>query len=275
MRNILQIDVEDWYCDLDPKDWDKHESRVVAATGRVLSMLEDSGNRATFFVLGYVAERFPELVKTIDERGHEVASHGYGHRRIPDQTPGEFEEDVRRSVAILETITSKKIRGYRAPQFTILKETLWALDVLKRLGLEYDSSVFPVKTPLYGIPDAPLSPHRIRSKTAEDQDGLLEIPLSAYTAPLLGKRVPVAGGFYFRFFPYLFIRHALRRINREGRVAVCYIHPWDLDPGKPRAEGLMWYHYYRIASTERKFRRLLGDFTFISAGEWIDHEGRD
>ncbi len=275
VRNILQIDVEDWYCDLDPRDWNKYEPRVVAATEKVLSMLRDSRTKATFFVLGYVAERFPGLVKSIEEQGHEVGSHGYGHRRISDQTPEEFEEDVKRSIAILESITGKKVKGYRAPQFTIVKETLWALEILRKLGLEYDSSIFPVKTPLYGIPDAPLFPYRIGSGSANEGDGLMEIPLSIYTIPILGKRVPVAGGFYFRFFPYFFIRHALKTLNRRGNVAVCYIHPWEFDPEKPRIDSLRWYHYYGLGTTEKKFRRLLADFTFMSTEEWIQNERRD
>ena len=275
MKNILQIDVEDWFCDLDPQDWSKCEPRVMAATEKVLSMLKDSGAKATFFVLGYVAERFPALVKGIEEQGHEVGSHGYGHRRISDQTPQEFEEDVKKSITILERITGKKIKGYRAPQFTVVKETLWSLGILKKLGLEYDSSIFPVKTPLYGIPDAPLYPYKIESGNVNEGEGLMEIPLSIYTTPLLGKRIPVAGGFYFRLFPYFFVRHALKTINRRGNVAVCYIHPWEFDPGKPRIEGLKWYHYYRLAATEKKFRRLLADFAFISTEEWIANEGRD
>jgi polysaccharide deacetylase family protein (PEP-CTERM system associated) len=275
MKNILQIDVEDWYCDLDPQDWNKFEPRVVAATGKVLSMLRDSGNKATFFVLGYVAERFPDLVKDIMGQGHEVATHGYGHRRILDQTPEEFERDVGRSIAILESITGKKIKGYRAPQFTIVKETLWALEILKKLGLEYDSSIFPVRTPLYGIEDAPLFPYKLGPERGTGGNHFMEIPLSVYTTPLLGKRVPVAGGFYFRLFPYFFIRHALKSINKTGNVAVCYIHPWELDPGKPRIDGLRWYHYYRLAATEKKFRRLLEQFAFISTEEWIQNERRD
>ena len=274
VRNILQIDVEDWYCDLELRDWSRCEPRVVGATEKVLSLLKDARTKATFFVLGYVAERFPDLVRSIEDQGHEVASHGYAHRRISDQNPREFEDDVKRSVAILEGITGKKVKGYRAPQFTVVKETLWALDVLRKLGMEYDSSIFPVKTPLYGIPDAPLYPYAIESSNGKEGNGFMEIPLSIYTAPFLGKRIPVAGGFYFRFFPYYFIRHALKSINRRGNVAVCYIHPWEFDPDKPRMEGLRWYHYYRIAATEKKFRKLLADFTFTSTEDWIGHEGR-
>ena len=275
MVNILQVDVEDWYCDLDPGEWDKCEPRVVEATERILSILDETGNKATFFILGYVAEQFPELVKKIDSEGHEIASHGYHHGRICGQTPEYFEQDLIRSISILERITGKKVKGYRAPQFTVVKETLWALEILRKHGLEYDSSIFPVKTPLYGIPDSPLFPYRIGSDISTSGVDFLEIPLSVYKVPLLGKNVPIAGGFYLRFFPYVFIRHALKRINRGGNVAVCYIHPWELDPGKPRIDSLKWYHYYRLESTEQKFLRLMQDFKFISTQEWIENDRRN
>lgn len=274
MLNILQIDVEDWYCDLYPRDWNRYEPRVVEATRKVLRILGETSNKATFFILGYVAERFPELVRSIEEEGHEIASHGYQHGRICDQTPEEFERDLVRSMGILEGIIGKKVKGYRAPQFTIVKETLWALEILRKHGLEYDSSIFPVKTPLYGIPDAPQIPYRIGPEKTMSGVDFLEIPLSVYKVPLLGKNIPVAGGFYLRFFPYVFIRYALKKLNREDKTAVCYIHPWELDPGKPRIDSLKWYHYYRLQSTESKFCKLLRDFKFISTQEWIENARR-
>ncbi len=272
MVNILQIDVEDWYCDLDFKDWNQFEPRVANATEKVLRILDETANKATFFVLGYIAERFPELVKRIDAAGHEVASHGYSHRRICDQTPEEFEQDFLQSVKILEDITGKKIAGYRAPQFTIMKETLWALDILKKYGLEYDSSIFPVKTPLYGIPDFPLFPCALGS--GENGIDFMEIPPSVYKVPFLKKNIPVAGGFYLRFFPYIFIHYALQKLNKVNNVAICYIHPWELDPDKPKNDSLRWYHYYRLQSAEKKFRCLLNDFKFVSTKEWISYERR-
>jgi polysaccharide deacetylase family protein (PEP-CTERM system associated) len=274
MSNILQIDVEDWYCDLDPKDWHNYQPRVVDATHKILGILGNTGNTATFFVLGHVAELFPGLIQRIVSEGHEIASHGYHHGRIPDQKPEDFERDLVRSINILEDITGKKVMGYRAPQFTIMKETLWALEIMRKHGLEYDSSIFPVKTPLYGIPDAPLFPHKIGSGKAMSGEDFLEIPLSVYKIPLFGKNVPVAGGFYLRFFPYAFIRYALKNINKANNVAVCYIHPWELDPGKPRIDSLRWYHYYRLKTTEKKFQRLLKDFKFTSTYGWIKHERR-
>ena len=171
--------------------------------------------------------------------------------RICDQTPEDFEKDLVRSSNILERITGKKVKGYRAPQFTIVKETLWALEILRKAGLEYDSSVFPVKTPLYGMPDSPLFPYRVGSeKTASGVD-FMEIPLSVYKIPLFGKNIPIAGGFYLRALPYVFIRHALKKLNRDGNVAICYVHPWEFDPGKPRVDSLKWYHYYRLNRQRR------------------------
>jgi peptidoglycan-N-acetylglucosamine deacetylase len=270
MKNILQIDLEDWYCDIDPGQWQHQEPRVVGATEKVLSILDDTGSNATFFVLGHVAEQFPDLIRTIEKKGHEIATHGYGHRRITDQTPTEFREDLRRSIRILEKIIGKKIAGYRAPQFTVMKETLWALDILKDEGISYDSSIFPVKTPLYGLPDSPLFPYTIGFDCIMEGDGLIEIPLSIYRMPLFGKRIPIAGGFYLRFFPYAFIRHAVNKLNKQGNVAVCYVHPWEFDPGKPRIDSLKWYHYYRLDSTEAKFRKLTDEFQFISTRKWIE-----
>ncbi len=270
MKNILQIDLEDWYCDIDPKEWHCQESRVIGATEKVLSILEDTRSKATFFVLGYVAEQSPGLIKTIEGAGHEIATHGYGHRRITDQAPDEFREDLQRSLRILMEITGEKVTGYRAPQFTVMKETLWALDILKEEGMTYDSSIFPVKTPLYGLPDSTLFPYTIGHDRIVDGNGLIEIPLSVYRVPLLEKRIPIAGGFYLRFFPYFFIRHAINKLNKAGNVAVCYVHPWEFDPDKPRIDSLKWYHYYRLSSTEAKFRKLTEEFEFISTKEWIE-----
>jgi len=277
----MQIDVEDWFCDLETNEWDKKESRVVKSTERILELLKKTNNKATFFILGYVAEKFPALVKKIEKEGHEIASHGYCHKRIDEQTPEEFEDDLKKSIKILEKITKDKIKGYRAPQFTITKKTLWALDVIKKLGLKYDSSIFPVKTPLYGIEDAPLYPYKTKTRNGE----LLEIPLSIYKMPILKKNIPIAGGFYLRFFPSFFISHAVKKINNSGNSAVLYIHPWDLDFGKPKLKpkslrkyysfdasdkSLKWFHYYGLKKAERKFERLLNGFKFTSTEDWIN-----
>lgn len=273
--NILQIDVEDWYSDLDIKDWESYEDRIVQSTNKLLSILKERNTQATFFVLGYVAEHFPELVEKIKDENHEIASHGYSYTPITRQTPSEFEEDLLKSIRILEKITGDKIAGYRAPQFTVVEKTSWAIDIMKKNGLEYDSSIFPVKTHLYGVPDAPLFPYYISSSNIKKDDSnedFLEFPLSVYKIPGMKKNIPIAGGFYLRFFPYVFLSHAIRKINKGNYPAVCYLHPWELDPEQPRVSSLKWYHYHRLHSTEKKFKKLVRDFKFISTRSWIDHE---
>lgn len=273
--SILQIDVEDWYHDLSIKEWHLYEDRIVPSTYKVLDILKDTDAKATFFVLGYVAQRFPELVQRIKNENHEIATHGYAHLPITKQTPSEFEEDLVHSIKILEEITGERVLGYRAPQFTIVKETSWAIDILKKQGLRYDSSVFPTKTHLYGVPDAPLFPYHISSSNIEDNNAegeFWEIPLSVYRIPVLGKNIPIAGGFYLRFLPYSFIQFAIRRINELNQPAVCYLHPWELDPEQPRIDSLRWYHYYRLSSTRRKFKKLLTQFQFTSVRRYFNFE---
>jgi len=274
--NILQIDVEDWYMDIDIKYWCDYEDRVVENTHKVLNILGEADTHATFFIVSYVAEHFPELVLKIKAENHEIASHGYAHIPLTKQTPEEFEADFCKSLQILEGITGDKILGYRAPEFTVSEKTSWAIDIMQRYGLEYDSSVFPVKTHLYGMPDAPLFPYQISSaniKADNPGEDFLEIPLSVYKLPLIGKNLPVAGGFYLRFFPYSFIKRAIEKINRQNQPAVCYLHPWELDQNQPRIKSLGWYHYWRLSSTEAKFRKLLEDFKFTSTRRWIELEG--
>lgn len=272
---MLTIDVEDWYMDTDISLWPMYEDRIVKSTNRILELLDLSNTKATFFILGYVAEHFPELIEKIKQNGHEIASHGYSHKSILSQTPEEFEEDLSKSIKILENITGEKITGYRACQFSITRETSFALDILKKYGIKYDSSVFPIKTHLYGVPDAPLLPYYISSKDiikdCTEKD-LLEIPLSVYKVPILQKNIPVAGGFYFRFFPYWFISYALRSLNKQEKSFIFYIHPWELDHGQPKEEMLKWYHYYNLSKTDKKFEKLLSDFKFVPVREGIKYE---
>lgn len=271
--SILQIDVEDWYHDLSSKEWDLCEDRVVPNTNKVLDILREANVCATFFVLGYVAQRFPKLVERIKNENHEVATHGYAHIPITKQTPLEFEDDLINSIKILEGITGERVLGYRAPQFSIVKKTSWAIDILKKRGLRYDSSVFPTKTHLYGIPNARLFPYHISSSNIEDDElerEFWEVPLSVYRMPVLRKNIPIAGGFYLRFFPYSFIQFAIKRINELNQPAVCYLHPWELDPEQPRIDSLRWYHYYRLSSTERKFKKLLAQFRFTSVRRYFN-----
>jgi len=272
VTNILTIDVEDWYMDTDISRWDSYEDRVVQCTQKILKILDETNTKATFFVVGYVAEHFPELIEEIKVRGHEIGTHGYSHTSIRKQKPSEFEEDLLKSIKILEDITKEKVKGHRACQFSIVEETSWAIDILKKNGLKYDSSIFPVKTHLYGVPDAPLYPYSISSsniKIDDPEEDFFEFPLSVYRIPVVHKNIPIAGGFYLRFFPYRFTKHAITRINKGGQPAIVYVHPWEFDPKQPGIKELRWYHYYRLSSTEKKFKKLLNDFEFTSVREYL------
>ena len=276
MKNILTVDVEDWYMDRDISTWGLYEDRICKSTNKVICLLNESDTRATFFILGYVAERFPELVERIKDEGHEIATHGYSHKPITKQTLSEFEDDLLKSCELLEKITGDEIIGHRGCQFTVMEETSWAIDVLKKKGFKYDSSVFPVKTHLYGVPNAPLYPYRISSndisKESDVEKQFLEIPLSVYRIPIVRKNIPIAGGFYLRFFPYWFIKHAMKKINSDNKPIICYIHPWELDPEQPKIAELEWYHYYNLNRTEIKFKKILRDFQFTSIREWLEDE---
>jgi polysaccharide deacetylase family protein (PEP-CTERM system associated) len=265
MRNALSFDVEDWFQveNLKPaiprKIWDAQELRVEANTRRILALLRERDAKATFFVLGWVAERCTELIREIDREGHEVASHGYGHHLVYEMTPGAFREDVLRSKAILEALIQKPVRGYRAPSFSITRETPWALDILREAGFVYDSSIFPVSLhDRYGFPEASPWPFTW-------PNGLVEIPLAVCS---IGKfSLPAAGGGYFRLFPYRYFHHVFRRLNRHGRPVTFYLHPWELDPGQPRMLVPWFYrfrHYVNLGKTEGRLRKLLEDFRFTT-----------
>ena len=262
--NMLTIDVEDWYHSLDPDPdrWGRYEDRVEFATRQVLDILTATATTATFFVLGHVAEHHHELVREIHNRGHEVASHGSHHRFIYRQTEREFKDDVLRSVDVLSSITGESVRGYRAPYFSITKQSLWARAILRELDIEYDSSVYPVLNHRYGIPDAPRLPHRT-------EEGLLEFPLSCY--PLRRFNIPCGGGVYFRALPYSATRWLFRRMQGRGEPIVFYLHPWELDPEQPRFKEapvtLRSRHYWKLHRTADAFSRLLRDFSFRSIRE--------
>lgn len=263
MRNALSFDIEDWFQVENLKgtirrdQWEQFDLRVVASTHRILNVLEEAEAKATFFVLGWVAERCPDLVRAIDRAGHEIASHGYGHDLVYRITPDEFRADVGKTKDMLEAITGKEVIGYRAPSFSITPANTWALDVLAETGYRYDSSVFPVSIhDRYGFAG-------VGSRPFKWENGLLEIPLSVYR---LGKlALPAAGGGYFRLFPYQYFRIALSRLNASGEVATFYLHPWELDPDQPRVE-LPWLyrfrHYVNLRKTESRLRRLVADFEF-------------
>lgn len=287
MLNALSIDVEDYFhvsafegC-ISPSQWDGYRLRVEDNTFRILDLLDEFGVRATFFVLGWVAKRKPGLVKEIAKRGHEVASHGFAHQRVYNQTQNEFRHDIRKSKALLEDLAAEKVRGYRAPSYSISRSCLWAYDELLEAGYVYDSSVFPIRHDLYGIPDWPRHLF-IVSKGSDGQwkpsasdvlserhydpwPSLTEVPIT--TLSVAGKNIPIAGGGYFRFFPYAFTKWGLGRINKsEGRPFVFYLHPWEIDPDQPRVAGAgmksRFRHYLNLHRVEDRFRRLLADFRF-------------
>jgi polysaccharide deacetylase family protein (PEP-CTERM system associated) len=266
--NAFSVDVEDWYqvADFDavvPFDaWDRYESRVARNTDKVLELCADLGVHGTFFVLTWNVERHPAIVRRIVAAGHEVASHGYAHRLIYTQTRAEFRDDIRKAKAILEDASGQPVLGYRAPSFSITQQSLWALDELLDAGYRYDSSVFPVRDSLYGLPDASRFPYVILER---DGTRLVEFPMT--TTRAFGRNLPLGGGGYLRLLPYRYMWWGMRRVNRrEGQASVVYIHPWEIDPEHPRMKtaGRRGFstHYVGLARTERKLRRLLRDFRF-------------
>ena len=326
--NALTIDVEDYFQVsafervVARERWGDYESRVAANTDRLLGILADAGVRATFFVLGCVAERDRSIVHRISAAGHEIASHGYGHRLVYHQTPDEFREDVRRGKAVLEAAGGQEVRGYRAPSFSITERSLWALDILIEEGFTYDASIFPIHHDRYGIPTAPrhafwfsagagitglAAAGVVEAGTARASQGvprasggvagssrgatpgtplwrgsfaarsegagagLLEIPGS--TIRVGGVNFPVGGGGFFRLLPYWWTRAGIRRLNEtEGRPAIFYLHPWEVDPNQPRlaASRLSRFrHYCNLAKTEPRLRRLLSDFRFGPLAETV------
>jgi polysaccharide deacetylase family protein (PEP-CTERM system associated) len=245
--NAMTVDVEDYFHvaalakSIDRARWDDMEYRVEANTRRLLDLFERSSIRATFFVLGWVARRSPDLIKEIHRRGHEVASHGMSHKLVFNQTPEEFFAETRDSKAMLEDIVGARVEGYRASTYSITRRSLWALDILCDLGFVYDSSIFPIKHDVYGIPDAPQSPARIRAPNGKT---IVEFPMS--TSKLMGLRIPVSGGGYFRLLPYSVTRAGLSKLNEAGRPFVFYLHPWEVDPGQPRIKtsALSTFRHY-------------------------------
>ena len=264
--NAMTVDVEDYFQvtafeqHVTRHRWDQFESRVCRNTERLLEIFEQAGVTATFFVLGWVAERFPALVRQIAAGGHEVASHGYAHRLVYEMTPADFREDLRRARGVLESAGGRPICGYRAPSFSITRRSMWALDVLAAEGYLYDASIFPIHHDRYGIPDAPRHPYRV----SRDVGALWELPGS--TVRCGGQNLPIGGGGYFRLLPYAWTRRAIAHVNaREGKAVVFYLHPWEIDPGQPRVTASLpsrFRHYRNLAKTEPRLRRLLSEFRF-------------
>lgn len=266
IRNALTIDVEDYFQvaalaeSIDRKDWSSMEYRAEKNTDELLELLEQKDLRATFFTLGWIAERSPELVRRIQQGGHEIASHGYSHQLVYNQSPDVFREETRKSKAILEDITGEQVFGYRAASYSITAKSRWALDILCEEGFTWDSSIFPVHHDRYGMPGTPHEPYRLQ---APNGGTLLEFPLS--TCPVGNYRMPVAGGGYFRLYPYWLSRWGLGRINQAGQPFIFYLHPWEIDPGQPRVDVSAFSrfrHYNNLDKCMGRLERLLGDFRF-------------
>jgi polysaccharide deacetylase family protein (PEP-CTERM system associated) len=249
------------------RHWEQFESRVVRNTHKVLELLAMHDARATFFILGWVAERHPDLVRDLARDGHEIASHGYAHEMIMNQTPEQFREDVRKAKVILEDIIGKPVLGYRAPSFTITPETAWTLRVLVEEGYLYDSSIVPIFHDRYGFPGSDPRPHRL----ATTAGSLWEVPPS--TASVFGLRLPAAGGGYLRVYPFAFFRWLLKRAEAQGHPLVLYCHPWELDPEQPRMNGSwvsQFRHYINLHKTKDRLTMLLAEFAFAPIREGVE-----
>lgn len=262
LTNALTIDVEDYFQVsafapyIKRSEWDTRECRIERNVGRILDMLLERETKATFFTLGWIAERYPSLIRRIVAEGHELASHGYGHERASDLTESTFYEDIRVAKQILEDMCGVEVKGYRAPSFSIGVGNLWAFDSLVRAGYQYSSSVYPIQHDHYGMPDSPRFAYQVRP-------GLLEIPIT--TLRVLDRNLPSSGGGYFRLLPYAMSRWMLNRVNSgDQQPGIFYFHPWEIDVDQPRIDGVdsktRFRHYVNISRMEGKIQQLLGDF---------------
>lgn len=262
ITNALTIDVEDYFQVsafapyIRRDEWDARECRVERNVGRILELLAERDVKATFFTLGWIAERYPQLVRCIVAEGHELASHGYGHERASDLDQAAFTADVTRAKALLEDLSGQPVQGYRAPSFSIGTGNLWAFDVLARAGYRYSSSIYPIRHDHYGMPDSPRFAYRVNS-------GLLEVPVT--TLRLMNRNLPSSGGGYFRLLPYALSRWMISNVNREDRQsAIFYFHPWEIDSEQPRVAGIdaktRFRHYVNISRMEGRLQQLLQDF---------------
>jgi len=272
MLNAISIDLEEWFCVYNFKnyirfsDWGSMESRIGKNTGLILDLFDNYSTKGTFFVLGWVAERYPELISEIENRGHEIGTHGYSHSLITKMTKEEFGKDIEKAIEVTQKCVKQKIKGFRAPSFSVTKKTLWAYDILTKNGIEYDSSVFPIGFhPDYGIKDAPLNIHRV-------QENLTEVPLSV--VEIFGKRIPCSGGGYFRQFPYFVSKYLIKKCNEAGRPVIFYLHPWEIDNEQPRIKLPILKkirHYNNLNKTYCRLEKLLIDFKFAPIKEIIEN----
>lgn len=264
LRNAMTVDVEDYFQVsafepyIERSAWEHLPSRVERNVDRILGLFAEQNVKATFFTLGWIAERHPDLVRRIVAAGHEIASHGWSHIRVINQRSADFRQDVIRTRAFLEDLSGQQVKGYRAASYSIGAGNLWALEILQETGHLYSSSIYPIRHDLYGMPEAPRFPFH-----PNGADGLLEIPLT--TVELLERKLPCGGGGWFRLLPYRLTRQALRRVNqRDGQACVFYFHPWEIDPQQPRTPGInlktRFRHYLNLNRMEPRLRNLLQDF---------------
>lgn len=279
MKNILSIDVEEWFHPeavqhlFPPDSWDSKESRLEGNVEKLLALFDSRKARATFFVLGWTARKYPQIIKKMVAAGHEVATHGNSHRMVTKLTPESFREDLAESISTIQDISGEKVFGFRAPTFSIVKETQWAWEIMLDSGLEYDSSVYPIWHDRYGIPDAPRQPYVAFEK---EQKKLVEFPMP--TLKIGNKNFPFGGGGYLRIFPLSFTKYAIKKFNKEGLPAILYAHPWEFDSGQQRlALGKIqtWRHYYNINKNLNKLDVLLRRFEWMSFRDFMNGNNLD
>ncbi|MCX6830905.1 MAG: DUF3473 domain-containing protein [candidate division Zixibacteria bacterium] len=278
MKNILTIDVEEhfqveaFYHLIPRSSWDQRQSRLTMNMMRLLDMFDEYGARATFFVLGWIADKYPNLVGMIKARGHELATHGYCHESLRRMNESEFKSDLLRSVDAIGKATGVKARGFRAPTFSADRKVEWIWETLLACGIEYDSSIFPIYHDLYGDPRAPRFPYFVNS----DSGSILEIPPTTYS--VFGRLLPACGGGSFRLFPYWYTKRAIQAYNQRGYPAMIYLHPWEIDPNQPREAASMKSrirHYTNLHTVERKLRRLLASYEFGPVCDIYPHAARN
>jgi polysaccharide deacetylase family protein (PEP-CTERM system associated) len=273
LKHILSIDLEDYFHVeafagvVSREEWDRYPSRVERNCHRLLDIFDDHSVKATFFVLGWIAQRFPALVREVHQRGHELACHSYWHRKVSSLTPAEFRADTRAACHAIEQAASVRVTGYRAPTWSVTPQCLWALDILSEEGFTYDSSIFPIRHDLYGIPNASRHPYYHETKNGER---LLELPPA--TVQIKGKNFPAAGGGWFRMLPFSYTKWAFRRFHSEGTPLVFYLHPWEIDPDQPRFAAPLkskLRHYTNLGRTEARLERMLRLFKFQTFQDYV------
>jgi len=275
IKNILTCDIEDWYhtslVNSKFEDWDRYSQRVLESTEKILEILDKTNTKITFFVLGWVAEKYPSLIQTISKTGHEIASHGYRHQLINNLSPDEFNQDLQKSISILSSICGKKINGFRAPSWSISRENEWVFKFLAQNQILYDSSLFPFKTFLYGNNNNPRFFYEIN---VNSEMKLFELPPSV--GEIFGKRIPFSGGFYLRVLPYWLIKKFINSYNKKNQPAIIYFHPWEIDLDQPHVNLSLrdrFIQYYNISGMEKKLNLLLKDYQFVTVSQFLREKG--